>query len=205
MQDRSRPLRGTVMHSARRVAQRLKGFVARGLAARGRSAQLAQHSSDMVACVQVAARIRPKLMVFGNDYNTRDGTTIRDYIHVVDLAEAHVTGSAPRPMSHQCVRLHLWHRGYALCLQGVGHSAACLSALPFKPRCQQSDTCLLLYACNRPHSHVEDRTCGWQPLWYGQPASPDTVPAVHHLFRAQIAARRAAPAGQHARVHAMRW
>eukprot|EP00892_Ulva_mutabilis_P001884 jgi/Ulvmu1/11697/UM008_0108.1 len=39
---------------------------------------------------QVAAGIRPKLMVFGNDYNTRDGTTIRDYIHVVDLAEAHV-------------------------------------------------------------------------------------------------------------------
>ena len=31
-------------------------------------------------------------MVFGNDYNTRDGTTIRDYIHVVDLAEGHVAG-----------------------------------------------------------------------------------------------------------------
>jgi UDP-glucose 4-epimerase len=38
---------------------------------------------------QTAAGIRPALRVFGNDYPTRDGTAIRDYIHVVDLAEAH--------------------------------------------------------------------------------------------------------------------
>jgi UDP-glucose 4-epimerase len=38
---------------------------------------------------QTAAGIRPALSVFGNDYPTRDGTAIRDYIHVVDLAEAH--------------------------------------------------------------------------------------------------------------------
>lgn len=43
--------------------------------------------------VQVAAGVRPVLKVFGNDYNTRDGTTVRDYIHVVDLAEAHVAGN----------------------------------------------------------------------------------------------------------------
>lgn len=39
---------------------------------------------------QTAAGIREKLMVYGNDYNTPDGTCIRDYIHVVDLAMAHV-------------------------------------------------------------------------------------------------------------------
>ncbi|MEM9649077.1 MAG: UDP-glucose 4-epimerase GalE [Bacteroidota bacterium] len=39
---------------------------------------------------QTAIGIREKLLVFGNDYPTRDGTPIRDYIHVVDLAEAHV-------------------------------------------------------------------------------------------------------------------
>jgi len=33
-----------------------------------------------------------KLKVFGNDYETRDGTCVRDYIHVKDLAEAHVIG-----------------------------------------------------------------------------------------------------------------
>ena len=39
---------------------------------------------------QTAAGKREKLRVFGNDYNTKDGTCIRDFIHVVDLAEAHV-------------------------------------------------------------------------------------------------------------------
>jgi UDP-glucose 4-epimerase len=39
---------------------------------------------------QTAAGIRKELTVFGDDYNTSDGTCIRDYIHVVDLAKAHV-------------------------------------------------------------------------------------------------------------------
>ena len=39
---------------------------------------------------QAAAGLRAELSVFGNDYPTRDGTAIRDYIHVVDLAQAHV-------------------------------------------------------------------------------------------------------------------
>lgn len=39
---------------------------------------------------QTAAGIRENLSVFGNDYPTRDGTGVRDYIHVVDLAKGHV-------------------------------------------------------------------------------------------------------------------
>jgi UDP-glucose 4-epimerase len=39
---------------------------------------------------QTAAGVRQQLSVFGSDYNTPDGTAIRDYIHVVDLAKAHV-------------------------------------------------------------------------------------------------------------------
>jgi UDP-glucose 4-epimerase len=39
---------------------------------------------------QVAAGIRPFLQIFGNNYPTPDGTCIRDYIHVLDLAQAHV-------------------------------------------------------------------------------------------------------------------
>ena len=39
---------------------------------------------------QVAVGRRPHLNVFGNDYNTPDGTGVRDYIHVVDLAKGHV-------------------------------------------------------------------------------------------------------------------
>ena len=40
--------------------------------------------------LQVAVGRREKLRVFGNDYDTPDGTGLRDYIHVVDLAEGHV-------------------------------------------------------------------------------------------------------------------
>jgi UDP-glucose 4-epimerase len=39
---------------------------------------------------QTAAGILQKLTVFGNDYDTRDGSCIRDYIHVSDIADAHV-------------------------------------------------------------------------------------------------------------------
>ena len=39
---------------------------------------------------QTAAGIIPKMKVFGGDYDTRDGSCIRDYIHVVDIADAHI-------------------------------------------------------------------------------------------------------------------
>ena len=39
---------------------------------------------------QTAIGIRKQLSVFGSDYNTPDGTAIRDYIHIIDLAKAHV-------------------------------------------------------------------------------------------------------------------
>lgn len=40
--------------------------------------------------VQTAAGIREELSIFGDDYDTPDGTAVRDYIHVVDLAKAHI-------------------------------------------------------------------------------------------------------------------
>jgi UDP-glucose 4-epimerase len=43
---------------------------------------------------QVAAGLREKLTVFGADYDTVDGSCVRDYIHVVDLADAHVKALA---------------------------------------------------------------------------------------------------------------
>lgn len=40
--------------------------------------------------LQVALGQRDKIVIFGDDYPTRDGTCVRDYIHVVDLAQAHI-------------------------------------------------------------------------------------------------------------------
>ena len=40
--------------------------------------------------LQAALGLREKITIFGDDYPTRDGTCIRDYIHVTDLAQAHI-------------------------------------------------------------------------------------------------------------------
>ncbi|AYF92219.1 UDP-glucose 4-epimerase GalE [Apilactobacillus bombintestini] len=40
--------------------------------------------------LQVAQGTRDKLQIFGNDYPTKDGTNVRDYVHVMDLADAHI-------------------------------------------------------------------------------------------------------------------
>ena len=40
--------------------------------------------------LQAAAGVREEVQIFGDDYPTRDGTCVRDYIHIVDLARAHI-------------------------------------------------------------------------------------------------------------------
>ncbi len=40
--------------------------------------------------LQVALGRREKIMIYGDDYNTKDGSCVRDYIHVMDLVEAHI-------------------------------------------------------------------------------------------------------------------
>ena len=47
------------------------------------------HNNLMPYIMKVAVGELPYLNVFGNDYNTHDGTGVRDYIHVVDLAKGH--------------------------------------------------------------------------------------------------------------------
>lgn len=42
--------------------------------------------------IEAAAGARPALVIHGNDYPTRDGTCIRDYVHVMDLIDAHIRG-----------------------------------------------------------------------------------------------------------------
>ena len=51
---------------------------------------------------QVAIGRREKLSVYGNDYPTHDGTGVRDYIHVVDLAKGHVAAVEYASANHGC-------------------------------------------------------------------------------------------------------
>ncbi|QSH41953.1 UDP-glucose 4-epimerase GalE [Lentisphaerota bacterium ZTH] len=50
--------------------------------------------------LQVAQGKRDKIMIFGNDYNTLDGTCVRDYIHIMDLAQAHMLAMTAPESGH---------------------------------------------------------------------------------------------------------
>jgi len=65
--------------------------------------------------VRVAAGILPELSVFGNDYDTPDGTGVRDYIHVVDLAKGHV--KALEKLDRENEGLYIYNLG-----TGTGYS-----------------------------------------------------------------------------------
>jgi UDP-glucose 4-epimerase len=69
----------------------LRYFNAAGYDPDGRIPGLEQNPANLIPVVmEVASGKREKLLVFGNDYDTIDGTGVRDYIHVSDLADAHV-------------------------------------------------------------------------------------------------------------------
>ena len=69
----------------------LRYFNAAGYDPEGEIRGLEQKPANLLPRVmEVAAGMQPKLKVFGTDYDTRDGTCIRDYVHVTDLARAHV-------------------------------------------------------------------------------------------------------------------
>ena len=56
---------------------------------------------------QVAAGLREKLMVFGDDYPTPDGTGVRDYIHIMDLAEGHIKALEYAEDHSGCIAVNL--------------------------------------------------------------------------------------------------
>ena len=60
---------------------------------------------------QTAAGIQKKLSVFGDDYPTTDGTCIRDYIHVVDLAKAHIIGLKRMTVKDQSKNFEVYNLG----------------------------------------------------------------------------------------------
>ncbi|MBS0604404.1 MAG: UDP-glucose 4-epimerase GalE [Verrucomicrobia bacterium] len=71
----------------------LRYFNVAGADLKGECGERGSSPQNLVPIVlQVAAEKRKELEIFGKDYPTEDGTAIRDYIHVVDIADAHVKG-----------------------------------------------------------------------------------------------------------------
>ena len=69
----------------------LRYFNAAGYDSEGRITSIEKNPANLIPSVmEVASRKRDKLFVYGNDFNTNDGTGVRDYVHVSDLARAHL-------------------------------------------------------------------------------------------------------------------
>lgn len=82
---------------------------------------------------QVAVGKLPQLSVFGGDYSTHDGTGVRDYIHVVDLAQGHV---AALRYLQQSTGVHTWNlgtgQGYSVLHMVRAFEAASGVTVPYK-------------------------------------------------------------------------
>jgi UDP-glucose 4-epimerase len=86
---------------------------------------------------QTAARKRRTVQVFGDDYPTRDGTGMRDYIHVVDLARGHVAAVdhmiRGRSQGGEHLRINLGTgQGYTVLEAIAAFSKACGFSIPFE-------------------------------------------------------------------------
>jgi UDP-arabinose 4-epimerase len=110
--------------------------------------------------LEVAAGLRPALAVYGTDYPTADGTCIRDYIHVSDLADAHVL--ALRYLD-RAVGAHVFNLGsgsgatvreVVRIAEGVSGHHIPLSIAPRRP----GDPAALLADAGRAHQLLD-----WQP------------------------------------------
>jgi UDP-glucose 4-epimerase len=70
----------------------LRYFNAAGYDAKGRISGLERNPANLIPVIMEAAcGMRPEVTIFGQDYPTKDGTGVRDYVHVSDLARAHVS------------------------------------------------------------------------------------------------------------------
>jgi UDP-glucose 4-epimerase len=93
----------------------LRYFNAAGADDSGKIGEIHDPETHLVPRIlQVAAGMIPEIEIFGTDYPTPDGTCIRDYIHVSDLAEAHVLGLEYLERGRESTALNLG--------TGAGHS-----------------------------------------------------------------------------------
>ncbi len=92
---RSKLMSETILKDASKAKNDFKYVILRyfnvaGASIDGKIGQKTKNATVLIkVCAEVAAGKRDKIQIFGNDYPTKDGTCIRDYIHVEDLCYAH--------------------------------------------------------------------------------------------------------------------
>ena len=106
--------------------------------------------------LQAAAGQREKVMIFGDDYDTPDGTCIRDYIHILDLAQAHEKALYAPESGHYNLGT-----GNGLSVREIIETARAVTGVEFRtkvePRRPGDPTTLV--ACNEKARRV----LGWDP------------------------------------------
>lgn len=108
---------------------------------------------------QVAVGKRETLSVFGSDYPTHDGTGVRDYIHVVDLAKGHIAALKRLEASPGCVTYNLGTGvGYSVLDMVKAFSKACGRDLPYKLAPRRPGDVSVVYA--NPKLALEE--LGWK-------------------------------------------
>ena len=109
--------------------------------------------------LQVALGHREKIMVFGEDWPTPDGTCIRDYIHVVDLADAHELALAHAiPGEH---RIYNLGNGTGFSVQQVIETCREVTGAPIQAESaarRPGDPAVLIASSDRAHAEL-----GWKP------------------------------------------
>ena len=97
--------------------------------------------------MQVAVGRRDKLKVFGNDYPTPDGTGVRDYIHVVDLAQGHLAALEALTDVEGCVAVNLGTgRGYSVLEMIAMAREATGKGIPFEIVDRRAGDASIVYA-----------------------------------------------------------
>jgi UDP-glucose 4-epimerase len=95
---------------------------------------------------QVAVGRRESLNIWGNDYDTKDGTGVRDYIHVVDLAKGHIS-ALESLKSPQCEAINLGTgRGYSVLEVVEAFQRACGRKIDYEFRQRRAGDIACYYA-----------------------------------------------------------
>jgi UDP-glucose 4-epimerase len=139
----------------------LRYFNVAGADPQGRTGQSSAAATHLIkVAAETALGLRPKLEIFGTDYPTPDGTCIRDYIHVGDLAAAHALAlryvrAGEPPLTLNCGYGH----GFSVCevIETVKRMAGRDFLVEEAPR-RQGDPARIVAASQR----IRD-ILGWQP------------------------------------------
>ena len=111
---------------------------------------------------QVIVGKREKLHIFGNDYETIDGTGVRDYIHVVDLARGHVTVLSKLQENSGLITYNLGSgKGYSVFQVLHSMEKACGKKIPYViEKRRQGDVPICYAICDKAYNEL-----GWKTVY----------------------------------------